>query len=42
MKMSIVYLPSSLDLVIFSTSFKNDKDVDLLDVDPYWLSLNCT
>ena len=32
MKILIVYLPSSMDLVIFSTSSKSAKDVDLLDL----------
>ena len=38
----IVYLPSSMDLVIFSTSYNSANDVDLLDLNPYWLSLNST
>ena len=39
-KIPIVYLPSSMDLVIFSTSSKSANDVDQLDLNPYWLSLN--
>ena len=37
----IVYLPSSMDLVIFSTSSKSANDVDLLDLNLYWLSHVC-
>ena len=41
-EMPVVYLPSSMDLVIFSTSSKSANDVDLSDLNPYWLSLNST
>ena len=41
-KIPIVYLPSSMDLVIFSTRSKSANDVDLLDLNPYWLSLSST
>ena len=41
-KIPIVYLPSSMDLVIFSTSSKSANDVHLLDLNPYWLSLSST
>ena len=41
-KIPIVYLPSSMDLVISSASSNSANDVDLLDLNPYWLSLNNT
>ena len=37
-----VYLPSSMNLVIKKRSYNSAKDVELLDLNAYWLSLNGT
>ena len=41
-KTLIVYLPLAMNSVIFPTISNIAKGFDLLDCNPYWLSLNST